>query len=39
MIAVLKMDKIAKKHIFLGGLQKWAVDALLSFQNFLRVGY
>ena len=31
MNATLKMDKFAKKCIFLGGLQKWMVDALLKF--------
>ena len=33
MNATSKMDEFAKKHIFLGGLQKWVVDALLKFSK------
>src|ERR1700738_1744885 len=31
MNATPKMDEFAKKYIFLGGLQKWVVDALFKF--------
>jgi hypothetical protein len=31
MNATPKMDEFAKKCIFLGGLQKWVVDALFKF--------
>jgi hypothetical protein len=30
MNATSKMDEFSKKCIFLGGLQKWVVDALLK---------
>jgi hypothetical protein len=35
MNATPKMDKFAKKCIFLGGLQKWVVDALFKFPKLL----
>jgi hypothetical protein len=31
MNATPKMDEFSKKYIFLGGLQKWMVDALFKF--------
>ena len=35
MNATPKMDEFAKKCIFLGGLQKWVVDALFKFPKLL----
>jgi hypothetical protein len=35
MNATPKMDEFSKKYIFLGGLQKWVVDALFKFPKLL----
>jgi hypothetical protein len=34
MNAIPKIDKFAKKYIFLGALQKWVEDALFKFPMF-----
>jgi hypothetical protein len=36
MNVIQKMDKFAKKHMFLGGIQRLVVDALFKFPNIFK---